>query len=340
MHVQNAIIKNEITYMKTFQAFYLALLILFSFQATAFSDHVVKEKKVLICGVCRNVENAVENTIQNIEALGSHFADYAVIIYENNSTDNTVPKYQHWASVNPKVTFLTENVPVHQQPLSRTEKIARARNIVLAKARESQYTGFEYLIMVDLDFQSGWPINEILATIAKPVEWDCVSANGLLVDNVYMDIYALRNQDNPLGPEVLGDERFWRNHQTVKFSGDNWLPAYSAFGGLAIYKTSTLLRFNYSGIVTNDLATFYKYILISLPKTNYHLIRYLQLLKLKGPYHTDIRKVPIIFRSNMPAEHPQNYRPITCCEHVTLHASMAINGYGRFFINPKMVMQY
>ncbi|MFV0339465.1 MAG: hypothetical protein ACK5MA_02380 [Parachlamydiaceae bacterium] len=41
-------------------------------------------EKILICGVCKDVELAVGPSIRNIEKLGKRFQDYTVIIYENN----------------------------------------------------------------------------------------------------------------------------------------------------------------------------------------------------------------------------------------------------------------
>lgn len=282
------------------------------------------QEKILICGVGKNVGKAVENTIKNIEALGDNFADYAVIIYENNSADNTAEQFRTWAQKNNHVVFFSQTL-LQEYSSYREENIAIARNIVLSLARDPKYSDFRYLIMVDLDFLTPWPIREILETIRSPIEWDCVSANGIINRSYYYDRYAFRNEEFPFGPELLG-EWFWSNLSKTQFNltQDNWMPVYSAFGGLAIYKTASILPFSYSGTITEDLGNFYKQILLSLPKNNLHLRKH---LRNTNKSQRNQSKAPIILNS-------------PCCEHVSLHASMALHGFGKFYINPKMCMYY
>lgn len=298
------------------------------------------DEKVLICGIARNVASAAPNTIKNAEKLGNQFKNYAVIIYENNSTDNTVELFKNWAKNNSHVIFVHENMPDTRLAIARTEKIARARNKILSIARRSQYKGFKYLVMVDLDFLTDWPICEIVRTIASPIKWDAVFANGCVPSGSYYDRYALRNKQFPFGPELLGDF-FWSNSRDTvfKLKGRSWVPTYSAFGGLAIYKTKSILRSSYSGTVTKDLKKYYKKIIRSLSVSNPSREEYLKLI---SPYKVGNRhssEIPVIFRKNTLWEVPSGYQGKVCCEHVPLHASMYMKGCGKFYINPKMYMR-
>lgn len=306
----------------------------FSFYAQAdLSPH-----KILICGVCKNIESCVPNLKSNAEVLGKHFQDYRVIIYENNSSDQTTALLSEWASLNKKVHFLHETLPPSDRPLSRTEKIANARNKVLDFVRKMNHSDYKYLVMVDLDFHTNWPIEEILKTINSPVGWDCVSSNGINPNGKYFDTYPYRSVDHPFGTELLGNQ-WWAEMGAHEFSlsGENWIPAYSAFGGLAIYKTSSIIKSSYSGIVTEDLKNYYKKLFALTPNNNPDRQKYLSLNEL--PLDTNINSVPITFRKNIEYESPPNYDQITCCEHVTLHATMAINGFNKFYINPKMMIK-
>jgi hypothetical protein len=316
----------------------MLLKLVFIFIASAslskgFPEEEKYPEKILICGVCQNVEQAFLNTKKSIEKLGNRFADYAVIIYENNSTDNTVNLYREWANSNPKVVFISENMHPLDLPWTRMEKIARARNIVLAEARKSQYSDFPYLIMADLDFITLWPIEEIIKSIHLPIEWDCISANGTRVrDQAYYDRYAFRDNIFCLGPELL--DSWWQELASTWFHiyNDDLIPVFSAFGGLAIYKTATILKFCYSGVATYDLTKFYQQIFLSVPQSNLHVQRYLAQNHIQTPMDASI--LPVIYRCDS-GDHIQN-----CCEHVPLHAAMYINGYNKFFINPKMRMYY
>lgn len=315
-----------------------------------FSD--VQHEKVLICGIGQNIEKALFSTISNIESLGSLFGDYRVIVYENNSDDGTVDVLNAWAAYNSHVICLSEYLSPQEQPSTRTEKIARARNRVLAVARRDEYADFKYLIMADLDLPSVWPIEEIVKTIESPKEWDCVCVNGIGLlcpeghgphcvtangwvphtKQVHCDRYAFRNKDFPFGPELLGDSR-WAEDLTNRVVYDlhceEWQPVYSAFGGLAIYKTETILKFAYSGVATDDVRKYYEKIAGLVSPANPQLSDYLEM-------HNEWPKTPIQFVEKYREANSQSYVPI--CEHMALHASMAVEGYDKIFVNPKMVL--
>lgn len=287
----------------------------------------VNENKILICGVCKDVEFAVSNTIENIENLGGCFSDYAVIIYENNSRDKTPQLFSNWCQKNPRVRFISEHLR-RSSLKSREENIARARNIALSVAKEPAYDDFKYLLMVDFDFQTPWPIDEIVRTIELPFDWDCISANGIINRNnsIYWDRYALRNAAYPFGPELLG-EYWWvqqNSYPLVYPTAAGLIPVYSAFGGMAVYKRETVTKFHYSGTPTEDLTEYYRAIYLKEDKSNQQIKNYLD----SNALGQKISFIPII------------YKNLFCCEHVTLHASMAKNGFNKFYINPKMVMVY
>jgi len=314
---------------------YFAWLLFATYTSTACQE------KVLICGVCKDTEKSVPFTIESIEALGAHFADYAVIIYENNSADNTPCLYREWAEKNSRVHFTSEIIRQDQLETSRTEIIAKARNNVLSLAKDPQYDDFKYLIMADLDFSKVlWPIEEILEALELPEEWDCICANGINSNQEFLDLYSFRDSHFPFGAEMLGDKIWWKHldEKRSKIGGDTLLPVYSAFGGLAIYKRDTIIRFSYSGIVTENLREHYQNILRSIPQKHPQLQEYLHLLNL--PEDSDLSTVPIVFQNNTTWEHEGYPLLQTCCEHVPLHASMTIHGFGKIFIYPKMKMYY
>jgi hypothetical protein len=299
------------------------------------------EKKIMICGVCKNVASSLKNTIENIELLGSCFADYAVVIYENNSTDETNVILKEFAKENKRVVFISDVIPQENLMPSRTERIAKSRNFVLSLIQQQEYEGFEFVVMLDLDFSTPWPIDEICKTIQTEGDWDAVFANGLHADGSYYDRYAYRGGDYPLGPELIGmpwwdqvnlGERIYLN------AYHSWVPCYSAFGGLGIYRRKSLLNVSYSGLVTEDLRGYYTEIVKNLSLNENHLKLYFQLNGEREIFN--LKNPSLKFVRNTIWESPWDYTEITCCEHVPLHASMALKGHGKFYINPRMIMQY
>jgi hypothetical protein len=305
-----------------------------------FIIHVsLKAEKVLICGVCQNVANTFENTSQNIESLASFFEEVAIVIYENNSKDKTRELMSEWAHRNPQITFVSEFLSQKELPQSRTERIALARNKLLGLIKDPKYDEFEYVVMADLDFSTPWPIEEIVKTIRGGGDFDFVGANGVIEDGRYYDRYAFRNKRYPFGPEILGDF-FWKElldpKRRVFFKpSDRFIPVYSAFGGLGIYKRGSLLNVSYSGTVTADLKEYYNKIINDFSSID-HLKRY-GFLKLNRKKNN---KEEFFFRPNTLWESSRNYQEVTCCEHLPFHASMWKEGHGKFYVNPKMVIEY
>lgn len=284
---------------------------------------------------------------QNAEILGSYFADYRVILYENNSTDGTKELLEEWQKQNWRVVALSEDLSLAElkddslalerngTPF-RTELIAKARNKLLDLIRSDSFDSFPYVVMVDWDFRTAWPFQEIRKTIETRGDWDCVAANGVIKNHEYYDLYALRSSIMPLGPELLGDG-WWDELQHFLLSGKEWIPVYSAFGGLAIYKKDKLLLGSYSGHFTEELIPFYREIMSSLPPSNFYFRWY------RGSYglsESDVDKIPVICFEKNGYYNYGTYQAGAVCEHVVMHAKMRIKGASKIYINPQLRMYY
>jgi hypothetical protein len=316
-------------------------------------------EKVLICGVCKNVEKAIPNTIQSATKLGEQFSDYRVIIYENNSTDHTKELFGAWAKKNHRVIFLSEDLTKKKLARElkmkvRTEAIARARNKVLDIVFQDKFEDFQYVIWADLDFLNPWDIENILDTILHPEqEWDAVLANGAY------DLFALRDQEFPIGFELLG-EKYWQNLDKIraKFSLDPkgpWRKVYSAFGGLGIYKRKAMKGCRYSGVVTKDLE---KAVLTWIERAQgvcfweeyQHLLASLPVIDLRKEHLHDRKRLPDALGIRLQNRDglgkvvwfsctAKRTLPWTC-EHVPFHASMIAHGHDKLFLNPRLISNH
>jgi hypothetical protein len=342
------------------------LKVFFIFFSSILYSQVIDEK-VIICGVAKNVEAAVPNTIRSIETIGAQFSDYQVIIYENNSGDGTKKLFRNWAKKNSKVIFISENVSHEQlgeescmRKENRTESIARARNIVLDQIMRSDFDDFKYVIISDLDFAwYPWDVDNIVDTILHPEhEWDAVFANG------FYDEFALRTPELPIGYELVGAHYWWfhekiRNNVAQYFedksSSSTWKKVYSAFGGLAIYKREAMKDCRYSGVVTKDLETVtlkwleeaYKNPNTPLLSNYQTLLNTLPVYNIKSNYihnrHTYPDHIGVYLNNKygngkivwFSCERDDTL-PWTC-EHIPFHATMILNGHDKLFINPRLI---
>jgi glycosyltransferase involved in cell wall biosynthesis len=320
--------------------------------------------KVLICGICKNVEKAIPNTIQSATELGSQFLDYRVIIYENNSTDRTKQLLQEWAKKDRRVVFLSEYLSkkklvaqLQMKVRNRTESIARARNKILDIVNQDKYEDYKYVVWADLDFLAPWDIKNIIDTILHPEqEWDAVLANGTY------DLFAFRDPEFPIGFELLG-EKYWRHLDKMRgrFSlapNGPWRKVYSAFGGLGIYKRKSIKGCRYSGVITKDLETVVITWLDRIENGKeicfwdeyQQLLREAPVIDLKTAYLSDRKLLPSELGIRLQNKNglgkviwfsctPKHTLPWVC-EHVPFHASMILQGHDKIFINPRLISNH
>lgn len=302
-----------------------------------------KNEKVIICGVGKNIASCLSNMINKIESLGNCFKDYRVIIYENNSTDSTVAILQNWARNNRKVIVFSENLTSEQlhhrtkahalrdKAPCRMELIAYARNIVLKRALQDDLADFKFLIMTDMDFARGWEVQGVLSSLYVDAEWDGLVANSMSGNGGdYYDRYAYRDENNPFGPELLG-EYFWQElgKNPIRIHPHaGLLKIYSGFGGVAVYKKSALLKSEYAGYVTPEFERFMSLIL------NYKVNRSISPYKYYTQNIQSNPSIPVLFSANSGYDGP------VVCEHSILHASMILNGFDKIYVNPAMVCFY
>jgi len=333
-----------------FAYFFLFLV----FASGLFGAEVQIPDKVLICGVGRKIEKAVPNLIQSATDLGSRFADYRVIVYENNSNDRTPELLRAWAKRNPKVIFRSEKLSskklkraMSMGVLNRTEQIARARNIVLDIAMKKEYDDFKYVVWADLDFLNPWDVEGIVGTILHPKEdWDAVFAYGAY------DLFALRSKEWPIGFELLGN--YYLDHldeirkEFVLDRDGPWKKVYSAFGGMAIYKRDALRGCRYSGVVTAGLERAVIRWLEESGKREKPAVfqkAYEEFLSEITPF-----VLPLTGRDKLPDSIGVRFPKgkivwFSCtkdmtlpwvCEHIPLHVSMIEKGRDKLYINPKL----
>ena len=70
--------------------------------------------RVVFCGIAKNNSDTIDSTMHNINRLISLFDEYKIVIYENDSSDNTLEKLKKIRDTN--VIILSEklNAPVER----------------------------------------------------------------------------------------------------------------------------------------------------------------------------------------------------------------------------------
>lgn len=322
--------------------------------------------KVLICGTCKDVGPYLNDVINIMEKIGGLFIDYRIVISENNSIDETKAILQQWSNINSKVYVHCETLSPREyndvvinkhdngSPF-KVDLIARGRNIVLDKIQSSaEYNDYPYLIMIDMDFEEPPPASSIIEVFESEQEWDAIFAYGISREGSYWDWYALRDYNQPLGPELLGKDWFSPKRWSLS-TKDQWCKVYSAFGGLGIYKRSSIEGCRYAGVVTEDMEKLFKKV-IEQGKAEHHpmILKYLQesavlprinifQLAPNLPHYKN-NNLGIILQTGEDAlvwrMNSFVWQYPCVVDHMPFHASMIIRGHDKLFINPRLILKY
>ena len=263
----------------------------------------LKDKKIVFCGLARNVEQNIKKNIENCVLLGSFFQDYKIILFENDSHDDTRDIIKNMTNPNIVLIECDGNPDCHfgtrelyeyglMNP-NRIDKMALYRNLYLHVVY-SKYAHYDYMCVLDFDVEGVISIHGLQHAIKCPFDWSCICANGRsgipgtfgLLDTMY-DGMAFAMDKNDLQQSKQGNRSLlhliYKYLKLLKLSHLNnsndinsFLPILSAFNGFAIYKIKDILEIYYHYGYSCEHISFHeqllsrnKYIYIDLLLTLY-----------------------------------------------------------------------
>lgn len=217
---------------------------------------------VLICGAARNAAAGLPLTLARIEELRRALGRCDVVIVTNDNLDGTDDILESWRRQDGshqlvRLDGLAERLPAN------VERITAARNAYLAWLQENRAGNHEFVVVLDLDGPNQhMDVGAIVDLVQGPwQDWDAVFANQR---QAYYDIFALRHpQWCPgcclselkartkkflfwkLGYARARNELIYRRQYAIPPSAPP-IPVQSAFGGLGIYRASTLQTARYA----------------------------------------------------------------------------------------------
>lgn len=201
--------------------------------------------KCCICGTVRNCAPYLNKIFQNMELLGSLFDDYIIILYYDNSNDNTLNIMKNYQTKNPKFLFYVNNGPLLPY---RTFRLALGRNFCINTIKNN-YSDYEYFIMMDCDDRCAKNINlNIMKIYLARYDWDCLS---FMHPDGYYDAWALSIYPYIANCFIYnsgmnhGIDKVNRIARNIK--KNNLIHCSSAFNGLAIYRTNKFINCKYDG---------------------------------------------------------------------------------------------
>jgi hypothetical protein len=207
-----------------------------------------------ICGPVKNCGAYLNKVLENIEKIGSLFDDYTLLIYYDQSSDNTLQILKEYQNKNPKFKLYVNANPTSK---FRTHNIAVARNFCLNFIRNNKAT-YPFFIMMDFDDVNCKEVNvNTLEKYLKREDWDGLSFN---TSPAYYDIWGLSIYPYCFSYNHFNDN--YNYHGIIKeyvtkllnnLKPGQLLPCISSFNGFSIYKTRKFLETYYDGRVRADI---------------------------------------------------------------------------------------
>ena len=226
-----------------------------------------EESFIVVCSIVRNAGKGLKRNIPVIERICQCFSRYEVVVFENDSTDNTKEVLTEWAKKDPlHIHAFMKNLGIRTIPkpssvscnpffsLSRNEKMSAFRNQYL-EFIENESWNPDYLMVVDLDV-ARIDAAGVMGSFYTNEDWDVITAFSYsLAPNLkrrYHDSYILVENGEETKPQTELSIRNKSRQFAVYYGTMSLIPVYSAFGGLAVYKYEKARGLRYKAIPNND----------------------------------------------------------------------------------------
>jgi hypothetical protein len=222
---------------------------------------------IAIGGTVFNCEPYIDAVFKNMKKIGQLYQKCSIVIAIDQGTDQSLEKLKKWQkrfSGKPFHLYISEGTKTGS---FRTENLSNARNRILNTMREIQKTDpFEHFIIMDCDDVCAQPIqlDVIKNAFKRKEEWDSVSFIGSPdPGRPYYDFWALSIRPymlsflhyEDLNKSMGKMEQFIRQ----EIQKNEWIPCYSAFNALAIYR-SYFLKYNYHWKIEDIIALVPEYL--------------------------------------------------------------------------------
>ena len=222
-----------------------------------------KDKTVVIAFLCRNVSKCFNFSKKRIEKICDQFKDYSIVIFENDSNDNSRELLKKWTIENKKVHLIKcknnpeckfnikEGYSIGFNKKHRIDNMTKYRNMYMKCIwKNKKYYQKDFLMVLDFDLVGGISINGLHYTMSKSSKWDGISINGLMFIPPFglrsrtYDGLAFRHKWNEEQKSLI--DRYICMNKLISKSKKNFIKVASSFNGLAIYHMDAVRNLYYS----------------------------------------------------------------------------------------------
>ncbi|HKT53647.1 MAG TPA: hypothetical protein VJP88_04305, partial [Caulobacteraceae bacterium] len=217
----------------------------------------------VFAGCARSCAAHLDAVLANLDAFASAYEKSAIVIFENDSEDDTAERLLRYAAGRPNVSVMS-HPGLASTVKSRTKRLAIARNAYLDFIRESEFRGYDHLVVLDFDEVNAGSAD--LGGFHAARRWldDHPELNGLFANSqpIYYDLWALRHaawsagdcwsyvRESGGGPDAYAQFVYSRMVPIPPQTPP--IKVGSAFGGLGLYRMDRALQGVYADRSTDS----------------------------------------------------------------------------------------
>ena len=230
----------------------------------------IADKKIIIVGLVRNLQDDLYDNILSIEHLSKHCPNTHYFIYENDSIDNTpellkyvkqkISNFDYRSDILQLKAFSHIQTKLELKSTERTNNLAQHRNLCLDYIRDSK-DNYDFVIVMDIDFKQfnldgifnsfGWLSQDYAdAIVGNSFELKKVFEHTNNTSLWNYDCWAYRGswwEDlQKYSHAYHYDPMMWFGFWQPPV-GSHPIKVNSAFGGTGIYKTKDITSVQYEG---------------------------------------------------------------------------------------------
>jgi hypothetical protein len=216
----------------------------------------LKNSRAVFLSLARDCARFLPDVLRNIRLISDLFGKAAFVFIENDSYDSTKAILEDWSAKAESAKIISLDGLALQIP-PRTVRLAHIRNFGIAFIKDA-FADFDYVFILDADDSNRNPID--IQAVGKALQFLGSNENyaGVFANQfgTYYDMWALRHPllcPNDIWEEVA--DFVISNNATDQFAFDKMfrpkilnigtdhdaIGVESAFGGLGIYKMSSIL---------------------------------------------------------------------------------------------------
>lgn len=219
----------------------------------------MKNTKIVFCGLCINIENTAPKLKKRFEHLGSYFNKYKVVIFENDSIDNTRNILKNISKENNNFdliecddvmdckynTLQAKDHGIFSE--NRMKKMVKYRNKLLNHILKN-YSDYDVICMVDYDIAGPININGVAHSFGKYDIWNSICAYGIngitftAGNSFYYDFIAYKDDKYDINNNILDLIPITLKLSIFTNVGDDLIKVNSAFAGLELIKMDVIKK--------------------------------------------------------------------------------------------------